>query len=175
MTAGEERRAVSTEHSIIIESELEEDTGIWEALLSRVIPAALEAEGVTVPCEVDVLLTDDEGIHQINLEQREVDRPTDVLSFPMFEFTPGEPPTDDADADPETGLVPLGDMVISLERARAQGEEYGHGVQREVAYLAVHSVLHLLGYDHMDEGPEKARMREREETILNRLGITRKG
>ena len=113
MTVGEERRPVSTEHSIIIESELEEDTAVWEALLSRVIPAALEAEGVTVPCEVDVLLTDDAGIHQINLEQREVDRPTDVLSFPMFEFAPGEPPVDDADADPETGLTPLGDMVIS--------------------------------------------------------------
>ncbi|MGN8969029.1 rRNA maturation RNase YbeY [Intestinimonas sp. HCP28S3_D6] len=164
---------MSTEHSIIIESELEEDTGVWEKLLGRVIPAALEAEGVTIPCEVDVLLTDDAGIHQINLEQREVDRPTDVLSFPMFEFTPGEPPTDDADADPETGLVPLGDMVISLERARAQGEEYGHGTEREVAYLAVHSVLHLLGYDHMDEGPQKRQMREREEAILNTLGISR--
>ena len=164
---------MSTEHSIIIESELEEDTGVWEKLLGRVIPAALEAEGVTVPCEVDVLLTDDAGIHQINLEQRQVDRPTDVLSFPMFEFTPGEPPTDDADADPETGLVPLGDMVISLERARAQGEEYGHGTEREVAYLAVHSVLHLLGYDHMDEGPQKRQMREREETILDSLGISR--
>ena len=164
---------MSTEHSIIIESELEEDTGVWEKLLGRVIPAALEAEGVTVPCEVDVLLTDDAGIHQINLEQRQVDRPTDVLSFPMFEFTPGEPLTDDADADPETGLVPLGDMVISLERARAQGEEYGHGTEREVAYLAVHSVLHLLGYDHMDEGPQKRQMREREEAILNSLGISR--
>ena len=65
--------------------------------------------------------------------------------------------------------------MISLERARAQGEEYGHSTEREVAYLAVHSVLHLLGYDHMDEGPEKARMREREEAILNRLGITREG
>ena len=161
------------EHMVIIESELEEDTGPWEELLSRVIPAALEAEGVAVPCEVDVLLTDDAGIHQINLEQRQVDRPTDVLSFPMFELVPGEPPADDADADPETGLLPLGDMVISLERARAQGEEYGHGTEREVAYLAVHSVLHLLGYDHMDEGPQKRQMREREEAILNRLGITR--
>ena len=143
------------------------------ALIRKTIRTALEAEGVTVPCEVDVLLTDDEGIHQINLEQREVDRPTDVLSFPMFEFTPGEPPTDDAEADPETGLVPLGDMVISLERARSQGEEYGHGTEREVAYLAVHSVLHLLGYDHMDEGPMKAQMRAREEAILNSLGISR--
>ena len=164
---------MSTEHSIIIESELEEDTAVWEALLSRVIPAVLEAEGVTVPCEVDVLLTDDAGIHQINLEQREVDRPTDVLSFPMFEFAPGEPPVDDADADPETGLTPLGDMVISLERVKAQAKEYGHSNRRELAYLTVHSVLHLLGYDHLDEGPQKAQMRAREEAILNGLGITR--
>ena len=92
----------------------------------------------------------------------------------MFEYVPGRPPEGAADADPETGLIPLGDMVISLERARAQGEEYGHGTEREVAYLAVHSVLHLLGYDHMDDGPEKARMREREETILGALGISRR-
>ena len=125
-----------------------------------------------VPCEVDVLFTDDVGIHAINLEQREVDRPTDVLSFPMFDLQPGENPTEE-DADPGTGLVPLGDMVLSLERAKAQGEEFGHGTRREVAYLAVHSVLHLLGYDHMDEGPMKAQMREREEAILRRLGIGR--
>ena len=125
-----------------------------------------------LPCEVDVLFTDDEGIHQINLEQREVDRPTDVLSFPMFDLRPGENPTEE-DADPGTGLVPLGDMVLSLERAKAQGEEFGHGTRREVAYLAVHSVLHLLGYDHMDEGPMKAQMREREEAILSQLGIGR--
>lgn len=160
-------------HNIIISSDLEEDTREVEALLQTVIPAALEAEGVAVPCEVDVLLTDDAGIHAINLEQREVDAPTDVLSFPMFQYAPGRPPVDDVDADPATGLTPLGDMVISLERARAQGEEYGHGTRREAAYLAVHSVLHLLGYDHMDEGPEKARMRAREEAILGELGITR--
>ena len=124
------------------------------------------------PCEVDVLFTDDEGIHQINLEQREVDRPTDVLSFPMFDLQPGEHPTQE-DADPGDNLVPLGDMVISLERAKAQGEEYGHGTRREVAYLAVHSVLHLLGYDHMDEGPMKKQMRQREEEILGTLGIVR--
>ena len=160
-------------HNIIISSDLEEDTREVEALLQTVIPAALEAEGVAVPCEVDVLLTDDAGIHAINLEQREVDAPTDVLSFPMFEFAPGQPPAEGAEIDPETGLLPLGDMVVSMERARAQGEEYGHGTKRELAYLAVHSVLHLLGYDHMDDGPQKARMRAREEAILNQLGITR--
>ena len=158
-------------HEILIETEVDVAEP-YAALLRRVIPAALEAEGVPFPCEVDVLFTDDEGIHQINLEQRGVDRPTDVLSFPMFEFQPGENPTQE-DADPGDNLVPLGDMVISLERAKAQGEEYGHGTRREVAYLAVHSVLHLLGYDHMDEGPMKAQMREREEAILEQLGITR--
>jgi len=159
-------------HEIIIDSELEEDTGAAAELLEQVIPAVLAAEGVEVSCEVNVLFTDDEGIHAINLEQREVDRPTDVLSFPMFELEPGEKPGEE-DADPATGLVPLGDMVISLERAREQAGEFGHSVEREIAYLAVHSVLHLLGYDHMDEGPMKARMREREEAILGSLGITR--
>ena len=160
------------EHMVIIESELEEDTGPWEELLSRVIPAALEAEGVAVPCEVDVLLTDDAGIRQINLEQRQVDRPTDVLSFPMFELQPGEKPRAEW-ADPDTDKVLLGDMMISLERARAQAAEYGHSLEREVCYLAVHSVLHLLGYDHLDEGPQKRQMRAREEVILESLGIGR--
>ena len=158
-------------HEIIIETEVD-GAEEYADLLRQVIPAALEAQRVEVPCEVDVLFTDDEGIHQINLEQRGVDRPTDVLSFPMFDLKPGENPTEE-NADPGTGLVPLGDMVLSLERAKAQGEEYGHGARREAAYLAVHSVLHLLGYDHMDEGPMKAQMREREEAILGTLGIGR--
>lgn len=159
-------------HQILLSSDLEGEFS-YAALLERAITAALEAEGVKTPCEVDVLITDDEGIHQINLEQRGIDRPTDVLSFPMFNYAPGQPPADGADADPATGLTPLGDMVISLERARAQAEEYGHPVERELCYLAVHSVLHLLGYDHMDEGEEKAQMRAREEAILGKLGMTR--
>ena len=159
-------------HQILLSSDLEGEFP-YAALLERAITAALEAEGVKTPCEVDVLITDDEAIHQINLEQRGIDRPTDVLSFPMFNYLPGQPPADGADADPATGLTPLGDMVISLERARAQAEEYGHPVERELCYLAVHSVLHLLGYDHMDEGEEKAQMRAREEAILGKLGMTR--
>ena len=162
------------EHEIYIESELEGEFP-YQALLEWVIVAALDAEGVETPCEVNVLITDDEGIHQINLEQRDIDRPTDVLSFPMFEYLPGQPPVEDADADPATGLTPLGDMVISLERCRAQAEEFGHSVERELCYLAVHSVLHLLGYDHMDDGPQKQQMRQREEAILGELGITREG
>ena len=159
-------------HQILLSSDLEGEFP-YAALLERAITAALEAEGVATPCEVDVLITDDEAIHQINLEQRGIDRPTDVLSFPMFNYRPGQPPADGVDADPATGLTPLGDMVISLERARAQAEEYGHPVERELCYLAVHSVLHLLGYDHMDEGEEKAQMRAREEAILGKLGMTR--
>lgn len=161
------------EHSLRIEWEID-GAEPYAQLLRRVIPAALEMEGVAFPWEVDVLFTDEGGIQAINRAQRGVDRPTDVLSFPMFNLIPGAPPTlDDVEADPGTGLVPLGDMAICLERAQAQGEEYGHGTVREVAYLAVHSVLHLLGYDHLDEGPDKARMRAREEAILERLGLPR--
>ena len=162
------------QHQIILESDVEGVEDFAEAL-RQVIPAALEAEKVGLPCEVDVLFTDDEGIHQINLEQREVDRATDVLSFPMFEFTPGQPPTaeDTQLLDPGTGLLPLGDMVLSVDHIRVQAEEYGHSQRRELCYLAVHSVLHLLGYDHLDEGPMKRQMREREEAILESLGITR--
>ena len=142
------------------------------AFLRKVIRTALAAEGVDFPCEVDVCLTSDHGIHEINREMRQVDAPTDVLGFPAFELHPGELPGEE-DADPGTGLVPLGDMVISLERVAAQAKEYGHSNRRELAYLATHSVLHLLGYDHLDEGPQKAQMRAREEAILGELGITR--
>ena len=142
------------------------------AFIRRVIRTALAAEGVTFPCEIDVLLTHDAGIHQINLDMRQVDRATDVLSFPEFDLTPGQLP-DEEDADPGTGLIPLGDMVISMEHVAAQAREYGHSNRRELAYLVVHSVLHLLGYDHLDEGPMKAQMRGREEAIMAELGLTR--
>ena len=159
-------------HEIIFDSDIEVPEGLEEQL-EKVITAALEAEGVELPCEINVLLTDDEGIHQINRDMREVDRPTDVLSFPMFELEPGTPPNGEDYLDPATGLCPLGDLCISLERAQAQAEEFGHSVEREICYLTVHSVLHLLGYDHLDEGPMKAQMRQREEAILESLGITR--
>ena len=158
-------------HTILFDSEVDCSPEL-PSRLERVISTALAAEGVALPCEVDVLLTDDGGIHQINLDMRGVDRPTDVLSFPMFQLAPGEHPGAE-DADPDTGLVPLGDMVISLERAQAQAQEYGHSLERELSYLAVHSVLHLLGYDHLDEGEMKRQMRAREEAILGQLGITR--
>lgn len=142
------------------------------ALIRRTIRTALAAEGMTLPCEVDVLLTDDEGIHRINLDMRNVDRPTDVLSFPEFDLKPEELPAAE-DADPGTGLIPLGDMVLSMERVAAQAEEYGHSRQRELAYLVTHSVLHLLGYDHLDEGEMKQQMRGREEAIMAFLGLER--
>ena len=159
------------EHQIWVEEEVPAPAGL-AARLEEAVNAALDAEGVDVPCVVEVCLTGDEAIHQTNLEMRGVDRPTDVLSFPMFELQPGEKPRAEW-ADPDTDRVLLGDMMISLERARAQAEEYGHSLEREICYLAVHSVLHLLGYDHLDEGPQKRRMRAREEAILGRLGITR--
>lgn len=143
------------------------------ALIRKGIKAALAAEGVTVPCEVNVLFTDDGGMAQINLEQRGIDAPTDVLSFPMLELRPGRPPRDDGWADPGTGLTPLGDMVLNLDRMAEQARDYGHSETRELCYLTVHSVLHLLGYDHLDEGPEKAAMRAREEAVLSDLGIPR--
>ena len=159
-------------HELLFDADVEVPAGTAERL-EAVITAALEAEGVEVPCEINVLLTDDEGIHTVNRETRGVDRPTDVLSFPMFELEPGVPPEGEAFLDPETGRCPLGDMCISLERAAAPAEEYGHSLDRELCYLAVHSVLHLLGYDHLDEGPMKRQMRAREEAILGKLGITR--
>ncbi len=143
------------------------------ALIRKAIRTALALENVTAACEVDVLLTGDEGIRDLNRAARNVDAPTDVLSFPEFSLTPGEPPDPEYLADPGTGLIPLGDMAVSMERVKAQAKEYGHSNRRELAYLAVHSTLHLLGYDHMDEGPQKALMRQREEVIMKELGLER--
>ena len=142
-------------------------------IVKKAAAAALCAERVDRPCFLNVLLTDDRHIQEINRTFREVDKPTDVLSFPMNEFEPGRFDAAAAEIDQETGLVILGDMVLSLERARAQGEEYGHGEEREIAYLTVHSVLHLLGYDHVDEGPQKRQMRCREEAIMKEIGLDR--
>ena len=143
--------------------------------IKRCVEATLDAEGVTVLCEINILVTDDIGIRGINLASRNIDRPTDVLSFPMFELEPGNPPSDwEEYMDPGTNAVPLGDMVISLERARAQAKEFGHSVKREVGYLTIHSMLHLLGYDHLDEGEMKRQMRAREEAIASTIeGMSR--
>lgn len=147
---------------------------VYEGSIQRFVEAALRAEGVALPCVVDVQMTDDAGIQAHNRDLRGVDRPTDVLSFPMLELAPGVHPGKD-DVDPGADKVFLGDICISMERVEAQAAEYGHSVERELAYLTVHATLHLLGYDHMDEGPQKAQMRHREEVILAGLGITREG
>jgi probable rRNA maturation factor len=162
-------------HRISITSEFPGLTTIpMKQHIKTCISAALAAEKVNVPCEINVLITNDQGIEAINSAYRKIDKPTDVLSFPMFELTPGVLPEDWSEyKDPETRRVPLGDMAISLERAKAQAEEFGHSVNREVGYLTIHSILHLLGYDHMDEGPMKKQMRAREEAILAEIELPR--
>lgn len=146
-------------------------------IVRRCIEETLSAEGVKVPCEINVLITNDRGIQAINSASRNIDKATDVLSFPMFQLEAGNPPQDWADyLDAETDMCPLGDMCISLERATAQAKEFGHTVKREIGYLTIHSVLHLLGYDHMDDGEEKRQMRSREEAIAATIpGVQRNG
>ncbi len=142
--------------------------------LKKCIEAALEAERVNAPCEINVLVADNPTIKAINKAYRNIDRETDVLSFPMFQFEPGKLPKDlSGYLDPETGLLPLGDMAISYEKARAQAEEFGHSVKRELGYLTIHSILHLLGYDHVDEGAMKKQMRAREEAICQMIDLER--
>ena len=142
--------------------------------LHRCISAALEAEGILEACEINVLVTDDQGIRAINNATRNIDKETDVLSFPMFDLKPGEFPKDTAMLrDPQTGLIPLGDMAISLERAKDQAKRFCNTLKREVGYLTIHSVLHLLGYDHLDEGEQKRQMRTREEIIASSIGLLR--
>lgn len=149
---------------------------IISAIISKCVETTLAAENITVPCEINVLVTNDKGIQAINMASRQIDRPTDVLSFPMFDLEPGNPPEDwEEYLDPESGMCPLGDMCISLERATLQAREFDHTVKREVGYLTIHSMLHLLGYDHLDEGPMKRQMRVREEAIASMIpGMSRK-
>lgn len=150
----------------------------WEIarIIHKCISATLQAEGVNAPCEINVLITNDQGIQGINRATRNIDKPTDVLSFPMFSLEAGNFPKDcHSYMDPETGKIPLGDMAISLERAIAQAKDFGHSSRREIGYLTIHSMLHLLGYDHLDEGPEKTKMRAREEKIAASVrGMERK-
>ena len=159
----------------IVFEKLSLQTLVIKSIIRTCIQSTLTAEGISVPCEINVLVTDDAGIRIINRESRNLDKATDVLSFPMFQLEAGAPPADWADyQDPDTGLVPLGDMCISLERAVAQAQEFGHSTRREVGYLTIHSMLHLLGYDHLDEGPQKAQMRGREEAIAAQIrGMSR--
>ncbi len=138
-------------------------------LIREAAEAALTAEGIQEPCLISVMLTDEAGIHAVNREFRGVDRPTDVLSFPLAELAPGAFDPECCEYDPDAGVLMLGDMMISLTACERQGEEYGHGFAHELRYLTVHSVLHLLGYDHLDEGEQKRRMRAREKAVMHEL------
>ena len=145
--------------------------------VKRAAAAALRAEGVTVPCELDVTLTDDAAIHAINREQRGKDAATDVLSFPTVNYPAGK--TAGAceallreEFDPDTDACAIGDIVISMDHVRAQAAEYGHSERRECGYLLTHGLFHLMGYDHMTEA-EKPVMRAMEEKALASIGLTR--
>ncbi|MBQ4333577.1 MAG: rRNA maturation RNase YbeY [Clostridia bacterium] len=140
-------------------------TGV-RLLIRRCCHAVLQHEGFEGSAEVEVSLVDNEQIHAINREQREIDAPTDVLSFPLGE-------NGVYDKNPATGAYMLGDIVLSMEKAQSQAAEYGHTLQREVGYLTVHSMLHLLGYDHVAGGLEAVRMREKEETVMRSVGLPR--
>ena len=137
-------------------------------LIRRSCHAVLQMEGFEGDAEVDVSIVDNDQIRVINNEQRRIDAVTDVLSFPLGE-------NGVYDKNPATGAYMLGDIVLSAERAASQAEQFGHDFRREVGYLTTHSMLHLLGYDHENEGIEAVRMREKEEQVLNKLGLKRDG
>ena len=135
-------------------------------LIRRAIRRVISAENISCPVVVNVMLTDDESIRAINCKFREVDSATDVLSFPMNNLIPGDFNPNSCEFDPSSGRILLGDIVISVTRCEKQGAEFGHGFNREIMYLTVHSMLHLLGYDHVDEGEMKKQMRNREKLIM---------
>lgn len=147
------------------QSEIKIPVGI-RMLLRRCCNALLTMEKFPHPAQVDITFVDDEQMKELNNKHRNIDRTTDVLSFPLGE-------NGEYDIHPETGAALLGDIVISVSKAVAQAEEYGHSFQREMAYLTAHSMLHLLGYDHESQGIESVRMREKEETVMTELGLPR--
>lgn len=155
------------EHEIYISRE---KTGLGHnnsaSLIKKAVKMTLTAQKVDTPCIVSVMLTDEDGIHRVNREFRGVDSATDVLSFPLNDLTPGEFIADECERDMDTGAVFLGDMMVCVPRCEAQGAEFGYGYERELMYLTVHSMLHLLGYDHVDEGDMKKQMRAREKAIM---------
>lgn len=164
--------------NVLIEKETDTELSFdYEALIRSVVSEALDYVGCPYETAVNVLLTDNEAIREMNREYRQIDRPTDVLSFPMIAY---EEPADfsrleedpEAYFDPDTGELLFGDIVISLEKMRAQAAEYGHGEQRELAFLVAHSMLHLSGYDHIEDG-EREIMEAKQEEILQKLHLTR--
>lgn len=143
--------------------------GVTEGWLERIVGQCLSYENIDYGCEVGVTFVDDEAIRMLNREHRNIDRKTDVLSFPMLSDVRSVEKTD---IDPETGLVYLGDVVISVETAMRQAEEFGHSLEREIAFLTVHSMMHLMGYDHICESDRRI-MRTHEEAVLDELNIKR--
>ena len=157
------------------EGDLELDLN-YQELAEQVAEAVLDYENCPYEAQVELLLTMNDEIHEMNREFRDTDRATDVLSFPMIEYeTPGDfdfLEDDDSCFDPDSGELILGNIVISKEKVLSQAEEYGHSVKREYAFLIAHSMLHLLGYDHMEED-ERAVMEQKQREILDEMGITR--
>ncbi len=148
-----------------------------ENLAREVAEEVLKSEGCPYEVTLNLLLTDNEGIREYNRQYREIDKETDVLSFPNLDFeSPAKfeiPREREADYfDPDTGELVLGDIIISVQRVQEQAESYGHSQKREFAFLVAHSMLHLCGYDHMEDG-ERLVMEEKQEAVLQRLGITR--
>ncbi|MCI8388544.1 MAG: rRNA maturation RNase YbeY [Clostridiales bacterium] len=150
------------------EQDKEPVTAELRTLVKAAVYTALEYEDFGRSAEISVTFTDNEGIREINREHRDIDSATDVLSFPMMSEDDSE-----SDTDRANGAVMLGDIVLSLERAREQSVEFGHSYTREVAFLTVHSVLHLLGYDHLTSEADDADMRARQNTVLEIMGIKR--
>ena len=163
-----------------IEIEYETETQLdipWEQIIREIIPAVLEYEECPYEAEVSVILTDNAAIQELNREYRQVDAPTDVLSFPMLsferesDFSHVEDCVEDC-FNPETGELVLGDMILSVEKVMEQAEKYGHSRERELAFLVTHSMLHLCGYDHMEEA-EREEMERRQDDILSGKGYHR--
>lgn len=164
--------------TISIEYEAEKELKLpYEEIIHAIVEAALDYEECPYEAEVNIILTDDEGIHQMNKEFRQIDNPTDVLSFPMGDF---DVPSDFEHLEaypedyfnPETGELLLGDIVISVDKVVEQAEKYGHSLSRELAFLMAHSMLHLCGYDHMEE-EERILMEQKQEEILKAKGYMR--
>ncbi|AUS96388.1 rRNA maturation RNase YbeY [Clostridium thermosuccinogenes] len=143
-----------------------------ENLIRNAAELSLELQGFTLPAEIDILLVDDEKIREINNEHRNIDSPTDVLSFPMVDMKEGVIISDEGDYDLDENTLILGDIVVSLETAKRQAEEYGHSFERELAFLVTHGSYHLLGFDHMEPEEEK-RMMEKQEAVLSKMGLAR--
>ena len=164
--------------SFYLEEEVKVDfTFNYSELAKRVVDFCLDYVSFPYEAEVNLTLTDNEGIHAINKEFREIDRPTDVLSFPMLDYeTPGDfsflEEEDNNDFNPDTGEVLLGDIIISVDKVIEQAESFGHSIEREYAFLITHSMLHLFGYDHMEEDEAKV-MEEKQKDILNKMNILR--